>query len=303
MTPPRVAAAIPDHDLPMDVAHQSSQLGVPPSQVGVQPSQVGVQPPSQVEFAGKVDELPGPSGELRSGAAGEGTPASRVVAGSGPGAPAGRRGGVRERILEATLLALRTHGIGALTPTVIARLASIRQPNFYAHFKNLDHCLAAAAEHIHAQFVDFNRDAFAHLHRAVTEGRDFRAQNRAYHIELVRVLAEHRAISELVFRHRNGTSAFARTLRRLDRQTVAKVREHLWEWASLAGVSARHIDDISLLAEIHVGNVATVMLSLFDGVVADPVAAGEALATNAEATTIATLKRLRAAEPPAAPSA
>lgn len=199
-------------------------------------------------------------------------------------------------MLEAALLGLRTHGIGGLTPTVIARLAGIRQPNFYAHFKNLDDCLAAAAEHIHAQFVEYNRGAFENLYRAVLEGRDFREQNRRYHIELAQVLAEHRAISEPVFRHRNGTSAFARALRALDRQTVARVREHLWEWASLAGISARYIDDISLLAEIHVGNVATVMLALFDGVIADAATAGEALATNAEATTIATFKRLRAAD-------
>lgn len=223
--------------------------------------------------------------------------ASQVAADTRPGSsPAPRRAGVRERILDAALLGLRTHGIGTLTPTAIARLAGIRQPNFYAHFKHLDDCLAAAAEHIHAQFVEFNRDAFANLYRAVVEGRDFREQNRQYHIELVQVLAEHRTISELVFRHRNGSSAFARTLRNLDRQTVARVREHLWEWASLAGISARHIDEISLLAEIHVGNVAAVMLALFDGVVADARAAGEALATNAEATTLATFKRLREAD-------
>lgn len=203
-----------------------------------------------------------------------------------------KRPPVRQRIIDATLQGIHNQGINTLTPTHIAKLAGIRQPNFYAHFKNMDACLSAAAEFIFSQFDDFNQAAFAELRSEVSKGGDFVELNRRYHIELAQVLADHRNVSELYFRHRNGSSAFARALHRLDRQTVSNVREHLWEWAALAGVSARHIDEISLLAELQVGNVATAMLALFDGIIPDATTAGEALATNAAATTIATLRRL-----------
>ena len=187
---------------------------------------------------------------------------------------------------------LRTEGIGGANASAIARRAGIRQPNFYAHFKNVDDCLAAAAGHILDQFQDFNREAFQELRDAVSRGGDYRAKNLAYHRELVETLMGEPQISELYFRHRQGTSAFAKALRTFDRESVARVFEHLWDWAMLLGLPAKYVDDVRLLAETQVGNVASVMLALLDGRIDDPARAGEALALQAEATTTATFRHL-----------
>jgi AcrR family transcriptional regulator len=213
-----------------------------------------------------------------------------------------RRPNVRQRIVDAALELTRRDGVATLTATSIARAAGIRQPNFYAYFKNVDDCLAAAASHLVSEFQAFNQEAFQALRDTVGRGGDYAELNLRYHRELLNTLLSEPRLAELYFRHRQGSSAFARALRGLDREIVKRVQEHLWDWAVRLGLGGKHLDEISLLAELQVGNVATIVLSILDGRTTDIDRAAETLARSAEATTVATFRRLLESENAAVPS-
>ena len=54
----------------------------------------------------------------------------------------------RQRLIDSTLEIVRTEGPAGLTTGKIANAAGIQQPGFYAHFKNVDACLKAAADQL-----------------------------------------------------------------------------------------------------------------------------------------------------------
>jgi AcrR family transcriptional regulator len=201
-------------------------------------------------------------------------------------------GDVRTRILEATLELASRQGLHALTTVAIARAARIHQPNFYAYFKNVDDCLAAAADHAAGEFLRLDDEGFRPVADAVRAGRPHLELSERYHTELLLRLLANRRVTELFLRHRHDLSPFGKGMRRLEQQALARVRANLWELAAAAGADARHLDDIALLAEMHVSAFLTVSLALIEGRASDVRAAGVSLAHNADATVRATLRRV-----------
>lgn len=209
--------------------------------------------------------------------------------------PRTRRSPVRERILDAVLELIRAQGVESLTTVSIAKAARIRQPNFYAHFRNVDDCLKHAAERIVGEYRSFDHDSFRELQVAVEAGDVYGELNLRYHRRLIEVLLEHRDWVELFLRHRHGTSAFALVIRRYDEQQVAFVRSALWAWAARAGVDSKHHDQVAMLAETLHHSTGALVLALIEGRVSDPDAAARLLASNADAMIRATFRRLLSA--------
>jgi AcrR family transcriptional regulator len=197
-----------------------------------------------------------------------------------------------QRIIDATLELLAKDGLGALTTVSIARKAKIHQPNFYAYFRNIDDCLAAAAQYVAAHFRRFEDQSFAPVRRAVEEGGDYLAQSVRYHEEVLERLLSARAITELFLRHIHDTSAFGRELRKLEEQNVENVTAHLWDFGTRIGLRGNHLPEVRLLAEFHVSAMSTAVLSILEGRSTDVHAVARAVAANADATIRATFRRL-----------
>ncbi len=203
-----------------------------------------------------------------------------------------RRGPVRDRILDAVTSLIQSQGVESLTTVSIAKAAKIRQPNFYAHFRNIDDCLKQAAERIVGEYSTFDHESFRELQSAIESGQIYGEMNLRYHRRLIEVLLDHRQVVELFLRHRHGTSAFALVMRRYDEQQVAFVRDALWGWAAQAGIDSKHHIEIAMLAETLHHSTGALVLSLIDGRVSDPDAAARVLASNADASIRATFRRL-----------
>ena len=90
-------------------------------------------------------------------------------------------GDVRRRIVEATLDLVRELGLGGLTTVAIARAARIHQPNFYAYFRNVDDCLAAAADAIASEFLRIDDAAFRPVADAIKTGQPYLELSYRYH--------------------------------------------------------------------------------------------------------------------------
>jgi AcrR family transcriptional regulator len=212
--------------------------------------------------------------------------------------PAARRRGANgrtpteQRIIDATLALLAKDGLGALTTVSIARKAKIHQPNFYAYFRNIDDCLAAAAKYVAEYFRRFEDQSFAPVRRAVEEGGNYLEQSVRYHQEVLERLLAARAITELFLRHIHDTSAFGRELRKLEAQNVENTTAHLWDFGIRIGLRDEHLPEVRLLAEFHVSAMSTAVLSILEGRSTDVHAVARSLAVNADATIRATFRRL-----------
>jgi AcrR family transcriptional regulator len=209
---------------------------------------------------------------------------------------AGRRARTptEQRIIEAALQLLASGGTSAPSTVQVARLARIRQPNFYAYFRNIDDCLVVAAQQIAERFRALDEASFAPVRRAVEAGADHLEASLRHHETVLGQLLEERKLTELFLRHRYDRSAFGRELRKLEEQNIERVTAELWDFGIRAGLRGKHLPEIRLLAELHVAAMSAAALSLIEGRSTDVAAVARAVAVNADATIRATFRRLLA---------
>lgn len=108
----------------------------------------------------------------------------------------------RRRLIESAIHILRSEGPAAATTGRIARAAGLAQASFYAHFRDRDACLEAAA-------VEIGEHVLARLRGALLpiDAHDTRASIRRVYAALLDVFATERELTLLFIAHRGDESS------------------------------------------------------------------------------------------------
>lgn len=186
-----------------------------------------------------------------------------------------RRERTRERLLAAAVEVLRREGLGALNVSRVAKDVGVHPSLFYAHFKNLDACVAAAAERVLQTLAPVDRELRRELfRRAITDQR-----------ELARFFAgafdrwlEQRPFVELLLAHRLDRSPMGESLR----PALAAIREEmtaeLWDLGAQLRIDGKHIREIQALADLHLSHWLWALEMLIEGRAHDRAALAQTLA-------------------------
>ena len=109
-----------------------------------------------------------------------------------------RRERTRERMLTAAISLLRREGLSAVSVSRVAKEVGVHPSLFYAHFKNIDAFLAAAAQRVIETLAPVDRELRRELmKRAVTDRR----QLARYFEHAFERWLEQRAFVELLLAH------------------------------------------------------------------------------------------------------
>jgi AcrR family transcriptional regulator len=108
----------------------------------------------------------------------------------------------RRRLIEASIDLLRAEGPAAATTGRIARAAGLAQASFYAHFRDRDACLEAAASEIGEMVLARLRAALLPI-----DARDLRGSIRRVYAALLEVFESERELTLLFIAHRADESS------------------------------------------------------------------------------------------------
>jgi len=191
-------------------------------------------------------------------------------------------GETRQLLIDATMKVLSS---GAEPTSVsITREAGLTQPAIYAHFKNVDECLLAAA---HA--------AGARLQHLATERRDRLAQGGVHGLrqEMGRwlaVTAETGPIHDAFARFAADRGDLGAAVRGMYEHTRSQLAEELFSLASRAGVGMDHFPAFYLQAELIIAQVAAAGRVLHRGAVADAELVADTLTRNITSQVVQTIE-------------
>ena len=177
-----------------------------------------------------------------------------------------RRERTRERMLAAAISLLRREGLSAVSVSRIAKEVGVHPSLFYAHFKNIDAFLAAAAQRVIETLAPVDRELRRELmKRAVTDRRQLA---RYFEHAFERWLAQ-RPFVELLLAHRLDRSSMGEALR----PSLSAMREdltaELWDLAAEVGVDGKYIAEVRALADLHLTHWLWALESLIDGRIHD----------------------------------
>jgi AcrR family transcriptional regulator len=174
-----------------------------------------------------------------------------------------------------TISLLRLEGLSAVSVSRIAKRVGVHHSLFYAHFKNLDACLAAAAQHVLEALAPVDRDLRREmLERAVTD-----RQKLAHYFEsaFARWL-EQRTVVELLLAHRLDHSKIGEALRPALGMMRDGLTADLWDLAAAIGVDGKHIPEVRALADLHLAHWLWALENLLEGRMHDRAALASMLA-------------------------
>jgi AcrR family transcriptional regulator len=162
-----------------------------------------------------------------------------------------RRARTRQRIVDATIQLVYEGGIGSLSTVAIADRADIHQPAFYAHFKNIDDCLAAAAvlicDRARLLFKVIQRDAI--IERAPLEVIAPPIQR------MLEIAIAQGAFATIFVRYRLDASPLGQGLGRVVDEAHRDLVDNLWELATRMRIADRYRPHISMLGQLCVLSV------------------------------------------------
>jgi AcrR family transcriptional regulator len=188
-----------------------------------------------------------------------------------------RRTATRQRLIDATIDIIRAEGLGALTTGKIANAAGIQQPGFYAHFKNVDACLRAAADQLSASMLD----AEVKMRRE----RSFQVSDRGRLPEGIARMKfalglwmDNRRFTELLMRCRYDDSPLGESGREVFHRARELLTEDLLEMAVKNGISTRYLREIELMAALLIASFGNGIELLLTGGARDLDAVATALA-------------------------
>jgi AcrR family transcriptional regulator len=167
---------------------------------------------------------------------------------SPPERRAGRRKDTRERMLAATIALLRQDGVGAISVGRIAKRVGVHHSLFYAHFKNIDACLVAAAQQVLETLAPVDRELRRELFRRAVNDR--RVLARYFADSLARWL-EQRPFVELLLRHRLDRSALGLAMRPAFDAIRNDLAADLAELARQVGIGDEHEAEVQTIADLH----------------------------------------------------
>ncbi|MBZ0233672.1 MAG: TetR/AcrR family transcriptional regulator [Deltaproteobacteria bacterium] len=161
----------------------------------------------------------------------------------------------RRRLIDAAIELLREAGPAAATTGRIARAAGLAQASFYAHFRDRDACLGAAAHEIGEHVLARLRGALLPI-----DARDLRGSIRRVYAALLDVFAADRELTLLFIAHRaDASSPLGEGLR----ASLARARADLVTAIRLYGVRPSAAE-AACYAEL----LVSVMLGLAESVLA-----------------------------------
>jgi AcrR family transcriptional regulator len=169
-------------------------------------------------------------------------------------------------LIDATAEIVRAGGVGALTTVEITRRAGVHQPAFYAHFEDVDDCLAATAVGVTTRV----RLLYAALHRtAIFEDAPVEmvglVMQRMYELALLE-----RPFAELFVQNRLDRSVLGAGLRAVVQEARAGVQEDFRRLARQMGISSRLSAKVALVADLSIAAVLSGLEHLVDHPEADP---------------------------------
>lgn len=177
----------------------------------------------------------------------------------------------RRRLIDAAIDLLREEGPAAATTGRIAAAAGLAQASFYAHFRDRDACLEAAASEIGERVLARLRGALLPI-----DERDLRASIRRVYAALLEVFEAERQLTLLFIAHRaDDASPLGAGLR----ASLARARGDLITAIRLYGVRPSAAE-AACYAEI----LVSVMLGLAESVLAGRVERELGLDATADVT-------------------
>lgn len=202
----------------------------------------------------------------------------------------GRRARTRARLLQVTLELLRREGVGGVTVSAIAKGVGVHHSLFYQHFKNVDACLAAAAEQVIEALAPIDREMRRDLTRRAVSDR--RKLARFFAGTLQRWL-EHRPLLELLIAHRLDNNPIGELMRPALAAFREEIAGELWDLAARAGVDGKHMGLVRTLADLHVANWLWALECMLEGRQADREAFAVTLADIYVSTNVTFFGRMR----------
>lgn len=173
-----------------------------------------------------------------------------------------RRRRTRERMLAATIAILRSEGVGAISVSRVAKRVGVHHSLFYAHFKNVDDCLAAAAEQVLRTLAPVDRELRRELFkRAVT---DRRALARYFADAFERWL-EQRPFVELLLAHRLDPSPLGEAMRPAFDAIRDELAAELDQLARQLGVDEARRGEVQSVADLHLSHWLWALEALISG--------------------------------------
>lgn len=179
----------------------------------------------------------------------------------------GTREQTRQRLLDATIDLIRRDGFASLTTVSITERAGIVQSGFYAHFKNLDPCVEAAAEQVvdRQRLVqsDFRSRAYAQL--LVADDPVSYANMRALWERSLDLMLEDRVFAELFLRFRRDSSPLGKRLRKVFDQARSDMARDMNEVAPRLGIGNEFAPFTAFWGDLVLGMWLTATEALLDG--------------------------------------
>lgn len=155
------------------------------------------------------------------------------------------------RFIEAILQLLEEGGPGALSISELGRRLGVHHSLFYAHFKDLDAALTAAASQVIKTLGPVDRDLRRQmLKRAVTDRRDL----TEYFKGAFERWLEHRSVVRLLLSHRAERSAMGEALRSALGQIHDEIRGELEGVALQVGIHDPNPEELLSLSDLHLNH-------------------------------------------------
>lgn len=199
-----------------------------------------------------------------------------AVGTAGSSRPGRRRNGAetRQRLIDATMKVLTS---GAEPSSVnITRAAGVSQPAMYAHFKNADECLLAAAQEAAERLEQLATERRERLSR---DPYDLGAMQQEFALWL-RSTRETGPVLDAFARFANDRSALGVAVRAMGEHTRAGVAEDLMALARSAGVGMEHFPVFYLQAELIIASISAAAQLLHRGAFPDVDLAAKTLTRN-----------------------
>lgn len=203
-----------------------------------------------------------------------------------------RRERNRRQLIDATIELVAQGGSGALTVSRVSRAAGMEPPNFYAHFKSVEECEAAAAEELE-QYLQRKLQPYSRVQ--TSHGLD--EAQRWYAALLASWLEEPRWL-RILLRARNEDSPIGRRMRGIVDRVRADTWKVLWELSVRRGMKGVTHAEIEMLADLCVGHFTTAFHALAEGRTRDVDAAAAAIARANRALIGAEFRRIAARAAP-----
>lgn len=179
----------------------------------------------------------------------------------------GTREQTRQRLFDATIDLIQREGLAALTTVRITEHAGIVQSGFYAHFKNIDECVAATAEQVidrqRSVQSDFRSRAYAHLLGA--DSLVGYANMRALWERSLDLMLEDRVFAELFLRYRRDASPLGKRVRKLFDQARSDMARDMNEVAPRLGIGKEFEPYTAFWGDLVLGMWLTATEALLDG--------------------------------------